>query len=148
MRKFSPLILVVVLASATGLWGCSQQKTGAINAKIKELENRYDRLEEDFRTLQATNELNKKRLAQAESQRTALEQEKSELTRQLDGAILERENLRKQVGQRTQERDTAQANLIQFSKDLQALVGRVEAALNNTPQNPSASITPVSRRNE
>jgi hypothetical protein len=36
---------------------------------------------------------------------------------------------------------------MQFSKDLQALAGRVESALNNRPSGPNA-IIPASRRTE
>ena len=121
MKIFNPLSLGVLALCAMGLWGCGQQKAGVINAKIRELESRYAKLDEDFRTLNATNEMNRKRLAQAEAQRALLENEKADLAKQLDGAVLERENLRKQVSQRTHERDNAQANLLQFSKDLQAL---------------------------
>jgi chromosome segregation ATPase len=148
MKNLNPLFIAVFVVCAMGTWGCSQQKTGAINAKIRDLESRYSKLEEDFRTVQASDELNKKRLAEAEAQRGQLESDKTTLTRQLDGAILEREKLRKQITQRTQERDSAHANLVQFSKDLQSLAGRVETALNDPQTIQSTAIIPASRRNE
>ena len=77
-----------------------------------------------------------------------LEKQKSELAKQLDTAETERDALRKQLSQRTTERDTAHTNLLQFSKELQALAGRVESALNTTPQNPNLAIVPASRRTE
>jgi len=130
-----------------GLWGCNQQKGTAINTKVRELETRYAKLDEDFRTLQASNEQFRKRMNQAESQRDALEAEKIELTKRIEDTTKERDILRDQFAQRTQERDNAQANLTQFSKDLQVLVGRVETALNN-PQAPNLPIINASRRNE
>lgn len=140
-------VVVLLLCMMGGLWGCNQQKGTAINTKVRELETRYAKLDEDFRTLQASNEQFRKRMNQAESQRDALEAEKNELTKRIEDTTKERDILRDQYVQRTQERDTAQANLTQFSKDLQALVGRVETALNN-PQGPNLPIINASRRNE
>jgi chromosome segregation ATPase len=148
MKNFNPVYVALFLLCAMGAWGCSQQKTGAITAKIADLESRYAKLEEDYRTLQHTHDQHRKRLTQIESQRVLLEKEKTDLNQQLTNVTSERETLRTQVGQRTQERDTAQANLLQFSKDLQALAGRVESALNNNSPSPNAAIVPVSRRTE
>jgi chromosome segregation ATPase len=148
MRNIKPALLVAFLLCTMGVWGCSQQKTGAISAKINELESRHAKLEEDYRTLQSNHDQYRKKLSQMEAQRNALEQEKTELNNQLDKTTNERETLRKQVSQRTQERDVAQTNLTQFSKELQALAGRVESALNNNSPGPNASIIPASRRTE
>jgi SMC interacting uncharacterized protein involved in chromosome segregation len=148
MKNYTPVFVAVFLLSALSVWGCSQQKAGTISAKISELESRYTKLEEDYRTLQSTHDQHRKRLTQLEVQRTALETEKADLSKQLDKTTAQRESLRKQVGDRTRERDTAQANLMQFSKDLQALAGRVESAVNNNSQSTSATIVPASRRTE
>ena len=148
MRNFNPVVVAVLLLSAMGMWGCNQQKTGAISTKIRELETRYTKLEEDYRTLQAMGEQTRKRLTQAETQRAALEKDKIDLSKQLETATTAREKLQKQLSQRTVERDTAQTNLMNFSKDLQTLAGRVEAALNSSPESPAATIIPASRRTE
>lgn len=149
MRKLNPLIIPVLLFCAMGgLWGCSQQKTGAISNKIRELETRHAKLEEDYRTLHVTSEQNRKRLSAVEEQRTALETEKNDLVKQLESASTERETLRKQLVQRTQERDAAQNHLTQFSRDLQALAGRIDAAVKGDAANPASPIIPASRRNE
>jgi len=147
MTKFRSLSVVVMLLCMAGVWGCNQQKSGGMNTKVRELETRYAKLEEDFRTLQATNEQNRKRMNLAESQRDVLETEKTELTKRVEDTVKERDVLRVNLTQRTQERDNAQANLAQFSKDLQALVGRVETALGDM-KTPSLSIINASRRNE
>lgn len=148
MNKTRILSVAVFLVCVMGLWGCGQQKTGAIAAKISELESRYAKLEEDYRTLQSNLDQHRKKLAAIEAQRNALESEKSELTRQLDVSKTDRDALRKNLSQRTQERDIAQANLVQFSKDLQAFANRVESALNTNTSGPSATILPASRRSE
>ena len=148
MKPFNPWYLAVLLVCALGVWGCGQQKTGAITAKINDLESRYSKLEEDYRTLQATNEQHRKKLNQIEAQRVTLEKEKAELSQAVAAINIDRETLRKQVAQRTMERDTAQTNLSQFSKELQSLAGRVEAAANNHSPNGVTTILPASRRNE
>lgn len=148
MRHISPIYVALFLLAAMGVWGCGQQKTGAISAKINELESRYAKLEEDYHTLQASHTQHQKKLAQVEEQRGALENDKSELNRQLTSVKAEREVLKKQVSQRTQERDVAQTNLMQFSKDLQALASRVETALNGNAPTPNTTIIPASRRTE
>jgi outer membrane murein-binding lipoprotein Lpp len=155
MKYFNVLLVGMLLFSSFGVWGCTHQKTGAISAKIQELESRYAKLEEDYRVLQVTHEQSRKRLSQAETQRALLEKQKTELltqnanlTTQMETAVSEREELRKQVAQRAAERDAAQAHLMQFSKDLQALVGRVESAVNTSVPSGNLTIIPASRRTE
>jgi chromosome segregation ATPase len=98
--------------------------------------------------LQNTHDQNRKKLTESESQRAALDKDKTDLAKQLETSTSESEELRKQVAQRTAERDTAQTNLRQFGKDLQALAGRVETVLNHSPQNPNLTIVPASRRTD
>jgi SMC interacting uncharacterized protein involved in chromosome segregation len=148
MKNITAVSAGVFLLCAMGLWGCGQQKSGVISAKISELESRYAKLEEDYRTLQSNHDQHRKKLTQIEAQRNTLEAEKTDLSKQLDDVKIERESLRKQVSQRTQERDVAQTNLMQFSKDLQTLASRMESALNGNTPTPNASIIPASRRNE
>jgi predicted component of viral defense system (DUF524 family) len=157
VKYYSPLLAAVLLFCSWSLWGCTQQKNGSVHAKIQELEARYEKLEEEHRALQMDVEQSHKKLAQVESQRSLLEKQKLELaaqvekqkielTRQLQTAVREGEELRKQLVQRTTERDSAQTNLMQFGKELQALVGRVETAMNNMPANSNVTIVPASRR--
>jgi SMC interacting uncharacterized protein involved in chromosome segregation len=149
MKKIGPVYLAVFMLCALCVWGCGQQqKTGAINAKITDLETRHTKLEAEHRALQGTIEQYRKKLGEAETLRASLEQEKTNLGKQLEQAGTDQETLRKQVAERTQERDAAQANLTQFSKDLQALAGRVQSALNSNSPGPNAAIIPTSRRTE
>jgi outer membrane murein-binding lipoprotein Lpp len=143
MTKASPLFLVVLLLGSLSLYGCTGQKTGAINTKIREMEARYTKLEEDYRTIAAANDAFRKKLSQSEAQRAELAKEVAELR----AVVAERDDLRKQVAARTGERDAAQAQLNQFNKDLQALAGRVQAALNNPPGT-EVVIIPASRKVE
>jgi outer membrane murein-binding lipoprotein Lpp len=148
MKTVHALLLGVMVVASLGLWGCTQQQTGAITVKVRDLETRYAKLEEDYRALQSSNEQNKKRLAQSESLRATLEEQKTDLTKQLDSTTEQRDDLRKQVALRTTERDAAQTNLVQFSKELMALAGRIEVAANSPTTSPNLTIVPVSRRSE
>src|SRR5688572_12156242 len=97
MKTVHALLLGVMVVASLGLWGCTQQQTGAITVKVRDLETRYAKLEEDYRALQSSNEQNKKRLAQSESLRATLEEQKTDLTKQLDTTTEQRDDLRKQV---------------------------------------------------
>src|SRR5262249_37853559 len=125
MRNMKILGIAVVFMCGMSIWGCNQQKTGAVNSKIRDLEARYTKLEEDYQTLLTNSENERKRLQQLDDQRAGLESDKAELSRQLESANAERESLRSQVNQRVSERDAAQNQLVQLSKDLQALAGRI-----------------------
>lgn len=147
MRKLNPFVIAGLLVCATTLWGCNQQKSGTIATKIRELETRYAKLEEDHKALQASNEQTRKKLSAVETLRVALDNEKQDLAKQIETLKNDRDSFRKQASERTLERDAAQNNLSQFCKDLQALVGKMEATVNPTP-NAAAPIIPASRRND
>lgn len=141
MHKASTALLVALLFSSLSLWGCSHQKNGANHTKIRELENRYVKLEEDYRVVVALSDANRKKVAQLESQRSELAQKVEEL----EAVVLERDNLKKQLASRTQERDTVHSQLVQFSKDLQAFASRIENVANSSPGALTVAV-PASRK--
>ena len=144
MKRASPLILVALVLTSLGLHGCTHQKNGAVNAKVREMEARYAKLEEDYRAVTALNEAGRKRLGQAEA-------DKADLKRQVDelqAVVQERDELKKQIAARTTERDAVQAQMAQFSKDLQALAGRIEAAANAARPGPEVIVIPASRQSQ
>lgn len=125
MHKASTALLVFLAASLLGVWGCSHQQSTATNAKIRELENRYAKLEEDYRVVAAANDVHRKKLTQLETQRVALAQQVEEL----QGVVKERDDLKQQLTERTRQRDAVHAQFAQFSKDVQSLAGRIESAV-------------------
>src|SRR3954470_18044403 len=137
MRNMKILFAAVLFMCGMSIWGCNQQKSGAINSKIRDLEVRYTKLEEDYQTLLTNSESDRRKVQQLEEQRASLEADKLELSRQVESASAEREALRRQVNQRISERDAAQNQLVELSKDLQALAGRINDAVNATKTNPS-----------
>jgi chromosome segregation ATPase len=140
MHKASAALLILMLLSSLSLWGCTHQKNGATNTRIRELEARHAKLEEDYRVVVAANESNRKKIAQIEAQRAELAQQVEELKT----IAQERDELKKQLTARTGERDNAQAQLLQFSRDLQALASRAEAAAANI--GPTLGFVPTSSK--
>ena len=124
MQKASTALLVTMVISSLSLWGCTNQKNVATNVKIRELENRYAKLEEDYRVMLTANESSRRKLVQLEAQRTDLTRKIEELA----AVVKERDELKTQLEIRTEERDNAQHQFTQFSKDLQSLTVRVQAA--------------------
>jgi SMC interacting uncharacterized protein involved in chromosome segregation len=124
--KAGRMFAVIVFVSSLGLWGCSSQKTGTFTAKIKELEDRHAKLESQQRTLVSQNQESRRKIEKLETDLGAQREE-------LQTLRTERDDLRKQIGARTVERDNLHAQLGQLAKDLQSMVGRVEAAMNTVP---------------
>jgi outer membrane murein-binding lipoprotein Lpp len=151
MTKASPLLLAIVLFGTAGVYGCTNQKNDTLNAKIREMETRFAKLEEDYRTVVATSEATRKKLTQAEAQKIALTKEVEELrpvVGERDELRKERDELRKQLVTRTGERDAMQAQLAQFRQELQGLITRVDSVLTTPEANSSVSAVPASRKPE
>jgi outer membrane murein-binding lipoprotein Lpp len=128
MQKASTALLVVMVISSLSLWGCTNQKNGATSTKIRDLESRHAKLEEDYRVILAANEANRRKIVQLEGQRDELTQKIEEL----QAVVKERDELKFQLATRTEERDSAQNQLMQFTKDLQTLASRAQAAVART----------------
>jgi outer membrane murein-binding lipoprotein Lpp len=125
MKCSSRWLILGIAVSSFGLWGCAQNKAGADHAaKLRDLEARHAKLEEDYQAVASANESFRKRLAAVEADRGQLVKKVEELRL----VIRERDQLKQQVAVRTGERDSLHAQLVQFGRELQNLVGRVEAA--------------------
>ena len=151
MKKTNSWLLGVVAVCMLGVWGCNSQKNGAFNAKIREMEGRYAKLEDDFRAVTASAEQTRKKVTQAEARRVEAEEKVAELSRrveELQTVVQERDELKKQLQTRTAERDGYQGPLMQFSRDLQALAGRVETAANASPSPGVTIAIPASRQSD
>jgi septal ring factor EnvC (AmiA/AmiB activator) len=126
-------LLVVMVVATLGLWGCAQNPSNATtSARIRDLEARNAKLEEDYRAAVTARDQLRKRLGTAEEQRT-------QQTEQLQVVTRERDELKQQVNVRGAERDVLHGQLIQLGKDLQSLAGRIEAATGSTLTPPVAA---------
>jgi outer membrane murein-binding lipoprotein Lpp len=142
MNCANKALLVVMVLATLGLWGCAQRPgAGAGSARIRDLESRTAKLEEDYRAAVVARDQFRKKLASAEEQRARL----AEQVEQLQAVVKERDELKQQVTVRAAERDALHAQLTQLGKDLQTLAGRIESAtatLATPPVTSAAAVVP------
>jgi chromosome segregation ATPase len=130
-------LLVVIVVTSLGLWGCTQNRGGSTAARVRDLEARNAKLEEDYKASVADGTEVRKKLADTEEQVARLTRQASQVT----GLQKERDRLRRQVTTTQTERNALQARLQEFSRDLQALVGRVDSAVGGTAPAPATTAT-------
>jgi septal ring factor EnvC (AmiA/AmiB activator) len=110
--------LAMLVVVSLGLWGCAQGTGGPANAeRIRTLEAKIAKLEDDFRAAVNVREQLNKKLKAAEKH-----------VEELQVVVKERDDLRQQLGTRTAERDTLQAQFDVFRKGLKDLLGKADAA--------------------
>jgi chromosome segregation ATPase len=120
----------VLLVAALGVWGCARGPASHYAAqaeRIRTLENKCAKLEEDYRAVALARDAARKRVA-------ALEEEGNRLARLLaehQAVVKERDGLRQQLDSRTSERDLLQARCERLKKGLQNLLGQDDAMLNS-----------------
>jgi|SRR5579875_1379273 phage shock protein A len=128
--------LSVLLVVFLGLWGCARGPVGhSVQAeRIRSLETKCAKLEDDYRSVAAARDQVRKQLA-------ALESEKAQLQKELadkQAVIKERDALRQQVAARTNERDNLKLRCERLKKGLQELLGQDDAML-AAPAAPTAT---------
>jgi hypothetical protein len=117
--------LLLLVIGCLGLWGCSQgPANGSASERMRALETKLARLEDDFQASLTAREQLRKKLNAAEVERVQLSQKVD----QLQIVVKERDELRRQVVVRTTERDTAQAQLDHLRKGIRTLLGQVEVS--------------------
>jgi chromosome segregation ATPase len=115
--------LGIVLITMFGLWGCSRAPSDTATAeKLKAVEAKLTRLEDDFRLAASSRDQLRKKLAQAEDAQTALQNRFDELAKDIK---LKDELVQKRTG----ERDQLNVQYEEFRKNIRELIGKAEAAL-------------------
>lgn len=118
--------LVVLGVVLVGIWGCAQGTGGSASAeKIKSLEAKVGRLDEDFRAAAAARDQYRKKLADAEQTTAQLKQDVAAL--QL--VVKERDDLLVQLKNRTADLAALNGHFETFRKNLKDLIGQTEAAM-------------------
>lgn len=116
--------LLVLLVVLVGIWGCAQGTSGSASAeKIKTLETKVNRLEEDVRAAAAARDQFRKKLNESEQMAAQLKQDLDALL----PVLKERDDLRVQLRTRTQERDAVTTQFDGFRRTLKDLIGQMEA---------------------
>ncbi len=128
MTRARPAIVALVVA-LIGSWGCARSTTNHTSAhadRVKTLETKNAKLEDDFRAAAATRDQLRKKLAEVETQLVQLRTETEEQVRTL---TRERDELRREVASRTAERDAMANQYELFRKNIRELLGQAEAAI-------------------
>jgi chromosome segregation ATPase len=132
--------LVVMVIGVLGLWGCAQGPAGNSSAtleRIKALESKCTKLEDDYRAVASARDQLRKRLATAEEERAHVQQELN--VRQ--GVMQERDELKTQL-------TATQGQFEQFRKSLKALLGQAETVAVPATVQPAAATVDGSAANK
>ena len=119
--------LSVLVIACLGLWGCAQGATNghASAERIRALESKLAKLEDDLRAVVSVREQLRKQLTATEQEKTQLGQQVT----QLQAVVKERDDLREQLTVRTNERDSIQTQFDQLRKGIQSLLGQSQATI-------------------
>ncbi|HEY7327031.1 MAG TPA: hypothetical protein VH592_05300 [Gemmataceae bacterium] len=124
-KAFSVMLVVFL-----GLWGCARGPVGqsAQAERIRSLETKCTKLEDDYRSVAAARDQARKLQAALEAERTRLQKDLADKQVVLE----ERDALRKQIATRTNERDNLRLRCERLKKGLQELLGQDDAMLPGT----------------
>jgi predicted RNase H-like nuclease (RuvC/YqgF family) len=141
MKSVHSKILLVLAITTFGLWGCSQSGNDARSAaaKIRHLEYRNAKLEEDYRASIAEVTTLRKNLATQVKQVEDVTRQNQEL----QVVLKERDDLQQKLTTTEGDRDSLRVQMTTFGKELQALAGKVNQIAGVSPGGP-ALVTPVS----
>jgi chromosome segregation ATPase len=147
-------MLVVLIVATLGIWGCTQgpspNSPAGLAERVKALEAKNSKLEDDFRAAAAARDQVRKKLAAAEEQERVVQQEKQSVEQQIETLTRERDELKQQITQRTSERDQMVTQYEQFRKNIRDLLGQAEAGIAKPAQQPvtsAAAVVPADHRN-
>jgi chromosome segregation ATPase len=134
-------VWVVMLVAALGTWGCARStadRNSAEAERFRQLEAKLARLEEDSKTVAATCEQAKRRVAALEEDNVHLnkelvhhQKEREALKQDLAARTRERDSLKQEVESRTSERDSLQGRCERLKKGLQSLLSQDDTAANS-----------------
>lgn len=131
--------LVLLVVTVCGLWGCAQGPTNgaATQERLKALETKCTKLEDDYRAVAAARDQLRKKLAALDEERTKLEQQL-----EVQQAVAkERDELRQLLNVRTGERDATQVQFEIFRKNIRNLLGQADAAAVAPPPVTSSAVS-------
>ena len=137
-RSHQAIGLLVV--AVFGLWGCSRAPSdgGASVEKLKAVETKLTRLEDDFRAAASARDQLRKKLTAAEEAQVQFQTQMNQLAKDVKA----KDDL---IQARTTERDQMAAQYDQFRKGLKELMTRAEEALAKPENSPTVPAISTSR---
>lgn len=120
--------LAVLLVAVFGLWGCSKAPvnsvadTSASTEKLKSVESKLSKLEDDFRLANSTRDQLRKKLIESD-------ETQKQLQAQLDSLKDSLKAKDEMIEKRTTERDTLNTQYEAFRKNVKELIFKAEEAL-------------------
>jgi septal ring factor EnvC (AmiA/AmiB activator) len=112
----------ILVVAVLGLWGCTQSPTNGANVeKIKALESRCAKLDDDCRAMAAARDQARKKVA-------AVEEDLRRKDDQSQAVVKERDELRQQLEVRTAVRDAYLGQFDQLRKGMRSLLGQADSA--------------------
>jgi len=138
--------MTIFTVSFLGLWGCAQGPANSSSQadRIRALEAKCSRLEEDYRTVAVARDQARKQTSAMEQEKTQWEEDRTRLQKDLDQAKLvakERDQLRQEVELKTSQRDVLQVRCEKMKIGLKNLLGDDDAMMNGTPAANSSAAT-------
>jgi septal ring factor EnvC (AmiA/AmiB activator) len=127
--------LVLLVVAVLGLWGCAQ-RPGASAERLRSLESKLGKLEDDYRVVTATRDQVRKKLADLEEERTKLQQDLEQAQQTLGK---ERDDFKLQLTSRTSERDALQTQFETFRKGVRTLLNQADTASGSATPQPAVS---------
>lgn len=138
MSRFRQAVGVAIV-SLFGLWGCSRapvpEGNGANAEKLKALEAKMARLEDDFRAASSARDQVSKKLLAAEEARVALQGQVTRMTQEMKAKD-------DQIQTRTSERDQVTSQYKLFREGLKDLLARSEEG--KLESSPTVPVIPTS----
>lgn len=130
--KRAVVVACIAVASVFGAGGCSQgpNARAALIERIKVLEEKNARTEDDVRSMAASRDQSRQQLAKAE-----------EHIQKLQIVVKERDELRLKLQLRGNERDQLAGQYEQFRSNLRELVGQADAAVLRFPDGEPVVVT-------
>ena len=120
-------LLTVIVVATLGMWGCSQGSSASQAERIRALETKCAKLEDDYRTAASVRDQARKKTIGLEDERTQLQKDLEDKGQLLQRMTKERDELRQSVEARTTERDLSQARCERLKRGLQNLLGQDDA---------------------
>ena len=132
----------VLLVTLFGLWGCSRAPSAdtgssATAEKLRAVETKLARLEDDFRAASAARDQLSKKLIAAEEARTTLVMQVDRLGKDLKARD-------EQITQRTAERDEAAGQFKALKDELRELMAKAENGMKPVEGSSSVPVIPTS----